>query len=271
MDNQFFEDHIKVENGPLIATAIHDGHTVRDSLQNLFHLNEQERLREEDPFTGAIARQFDNHLIALRSRFEVDLNRSPGKAVYRNPEDAWGLQVWRTPISDEQVQKSLELYHEFYRNAEKQIGALIDTYGFAIVFDLHSYNHRREGPDAPFASQEGNPDIDILTANIHLEKWQPVLDRFMDTLRQYPFPGRPLDVREEVRFDGKLSHFMQWILERFQDKVFVPSIELKKIFMDEWSGKVNPEMLEHLKKALKQTEEPILEEVKNNQNIESTL
>ena len=32
---------------------------------------------------------------ARRSRFEVDLNRPREEAVYRVPEDCWGLDVWR--------------------------------------------------------------------------------------------------------------------------------------------------------------------------------
>lgn len=37
--------------GPLVATAIHDGHFVRPEALELMAIPEAERLREEDPYT----------------------------------------------------------------------------------------------------------------------------------------------------------------------------------------------------------------------------
>lgn len=191
--------------------------------------------------------------------------------MYQKAEDAWGLKVWKEPLSQEMVQRSRSLYHEFYEAVFIQIQQLIDVHGFAIVYDIHSYNHRREGADKSAARQEENPDIDVLTSGIQMEHWRPVLDRFMQTLKEYPFPGGALDVREEVRFTGKLSHFMQRILHRFQEKVFVPSIEFKKIYMDEWTNELYADKLDHLTKALKQTVPAVLHEAEVNQKIPASL
>ena len=38
--------------GPLVATAIHDGHEIREDAQTQMAVSEADRLREEDPFTG---------------------------------------------------------------------------------------------------------------------------------------------------------------------------------------------------------------------------
>lgn len=271
MKNQIFEQHIDIQHGPFVVTAIHDGHAVRENLQGRYNLSDQERFREEDPFTGEMARKFGNYIIGTRSRFEVDLNRGPKSAVYRKPEDAWGLKVWKEPITDAEVEESIRLYNHFYENVETQLSRIIDVYGFVLVYDLHSYNHRREGPEKPAARQEDNPDIDVLTTGIHLDKWRPVLDRFKQALQDYPYPDGPLDVREEVRFEGRLSHFMQWILNRFQEKAFVPSIEFKKIFMDEWTGELYQDKLNHLSKALLQTVDPVMEEIRINEKIPATL
>ena len=231
MEDKFFELSLDANKGPLLATAIHEGHQVRPELDELFNLTSNERLREEDPHTGEIARAFPNHLVVNRSRFEVDLNRGIEKAVYEKPEDAWGLQVWKEPLTKETIRRSKSFYKEFYEKVEAQIQQIIDVHGYAIVYDIHSYNHRREGPDKAPAKREGNPDIDVLTSGIQMDHWRPVLDRFMQALRDYPFPGGKLDVREEVRFTGDLSHFMQRILSRFKEKVFVPSIEFKKFIL----------------------------------------
>ncbi len=39
-------------SNPIIAAAIHDGHQIREELQEYLLLNDAGRLREEDPFTG---------------------------------------------------------------------------------------------------------------------------------------------------------------------------------------------------------------------------
>lgn len=272
MSEHFFDINVNPKNGPLVATAIHEGHELRPNLQEIFNLGEEERRREEDPFTGEIARQFDNHILVNRSRFEVDLNRPLSKAVYRRPEDAWGLHVWKESLlPDHLVEESMELYHTFYQQVEKKLSDIVATYGYMIVYDFHSYNYRREGADAPPANPKGNPDIDVLTTNIQLDIWGPVLKEFKQVLEAYPYPDGRLDVREDIRFEGEYSHFMQWVLSRFGEKVFVPSIEIKKIFMDEWTGTVYNDKLEHLKKVMKQTVPAVLQEANANEKITESL
>ncbi|WP_017733627.1 N-formylglutamate amidohydrolase [Nafulsella turpanensis] len=270
MNDRFFEFSLDVNQGPILATAIHDGHQVRKELKDLFRLKDEERLREEDPYTGKIARAFPNHLVVNRSRFEVDLNRGEEKAVYQKPEDAWGLDVWKEPVSEEMIQQSLRHYHQFFEEVEGVVQQIIDAHGYAIVYDIHSYNHRRESPEKS-APKEGNPDIDILTEGIEMKVWRPVLDQLKHELQLYPYPDGPLDVREEVRFKGGGSNFMQRMLSRFGEKVFIPSIEFKKIFMDEWTGVVDEEKLGHLTKALQQTEKAVVQAAENRKKILASL
>ena len=80
---------LKKGNSPLVATAIHNGHAVRQEIASLFALDEMDRLREEDPFTAHWVTIADTQIVAWRSRFEVDLNRPRKKAVYLTPDDAW--------------------------------------------------------------------------------------------------------------------------------------------------------------------------------------
>ena len=76
--------------GPLIAIALHDGHSVRNEVRPFLTVSGEDRLREEDPFTAQWTRMAPCAVVATRSRFEVDLNRSPKAAIYRSPDDAWG-------------------------------------------------------------------------------------------------------------------------------------------------------------------------------------
>jgi N-formylglutamate amidohydrolase len=103
----------------VVATAIHDGHLLRDECASGTGLDDATRLREEDPFTARIAALVPTRLIATRSRFEVDLNRPRDKAVYTCPEDAWGLACWRESPTRDLIERSLAVYDEFYATLER--------------------------------------------------------------------------------------------------------------------------------------------------------
>jgi N-formylglutamate deformylase len=78
-----------------IAAALHNGHSVSENIIDLLAINESDRFREEDPFTGLWTHIGGNRIIATHSRFEFDLNRPPEKAVYFTHSDAWGIHVWK--------------------------------------------------------------------------------------------------------------------------------------------------------------------------------
>ncbi|MFT2009658.1 N-formylglutamate amidohydrolase [Pontibacter sp. 13R65] len=252
-------------SSPLVAAAIHDGQAVRENISHLFALTAPERLREEDPCTAYWTSITDNKIIGLHSRFELDLNRPRDKAIYQKPEDAWGLQVWREELPAEIVQESLTRYDHFYESVKIMLSEIQEQHGSFVVYDLHTYNHRRDGADAPEADPAQNPDINIGTGNMDRQRWAPVVDAFIDSLSSYDYQGRKLDVRENVKFQG--GHFMRWIHDEFPDSACVLSIEVKKFFMDEWTGKTDREQLEEIKQALEQTITPVmqaLEQVRQN-------
>ena len=136
-------------SGQLITAAIHNGHGVRPEITDLFAVSDADRLREEDPFTGIFAEVSDTRIVVNTSRFEVDLNRPKESAVYKDPESAWGLEVWKALPSQEVIQRSLEKYNDFYSSARRIISSKIKEFGKVLVFDLHSYNHLRNGPSGP--------------------------------------------------------------------------------------------------------------------------
>ena len=53
-------------------------------------------------------------IIGLRSRFEVDLNRPRQRAVYLEPEDTWGLRVWKVKPAPDIISRSGVEYDAFY-------------------------------------------------------------------------------------------------------------------------------------------------------------
>jgi hypothetical protein len=90
-------------------------------------------------------------------------------------------------------------------------------------------------------------------------RWANLVERFMADLRAYEFLGRSLDVRENVKFFG--GHMSRWIHRTFPDRGCVLSIELKKFFMDEWTGEVDVDLLVEVLRALRGTVPGLCEEL----------
>jgi hypothetical protein len=260
MSNQHVIWKLVRGEGPLVAAAIHDGHAMRKEVAEKVALSENARLTEEDPFTGQWTTIVNTQIVGLRSRFEVDLNRPREKAVYLKPEDAWGLKVWKSEPSKALITTSLAEYDAFYADAYTLFSELQKKYGRFVVFDLHTYNHRREGSNGPPADPEHNPEVNIGTGTMERERWAPLLDRFINDLRSYNFRSHHLDVRENVKFRG--GNFSRWIHQTFPESACSIAVEFKKFFMDEWTGEADNQQLAEIPSVLQSTLPGVLEELK---------
>lgn len=249
--------HVQRGEGPLVAAAIHHGHAVRPELVDLLAIRPAERLREEDPYTGDWTSVAPTRIVGLRSRFEVDLNRPRDRAVYLREEDAWGLRVWKRPPGPDVIARSRAIHDAFYREARSVLAELSAGFGRVVVLDLHSYNHRRNGPQAPADDPQISPDVNVGTSNMDRVRWDPVIRALIEALRGFPFPGRRLDVRENVRFSG--GHFSRWVHDRFPETACSIAIEVKKVFMDEWTGEADPIRLAAVREALRLGAERVAE------------
>jgi hypothetical protein len=222
-------------DGPVVATAIHDGHGLRDEVRERMILSDADRLREEDPHTGQAILDVPTHVIAGRSRFEFDLNRSTDEAVYCTPEQCWGLKVWREPPDEPLVARSRELHRRFYRTMAALLDEVEADFGPFVLLDVHSYNHRRTGPDGDPMPQPEAPDINIGTFSMPREQWSWLLDPLIEGMRRFDFGGRRLDVRENVAFQGK-GELARFVHQRFPQNGCAIALEFKKFYMDEWTG-----------------------------------
>lgn len=242
---------------PLIATAIHAGNQLRPDVAAALVLADDVRFREEDPFTELIAqRASDSRVIVHRSRFETDLNRPRSGAVYRTPDDAWGLQLWRTDeLAEDIAAESLTGHDLFYAELAARLDRLAEAGPF-VVYDVHSYNHRRDGAAAPASPASENPEVNVGTGTLPAA-CAPVAQAFIEALRTQQVAGHQLDVRENVRFQG--GYLSQWIHQRYPGRGCALALEFKKTFMDEWTGIADHDHIDQLAAALAATRGPVLQ------------
>jgi hypothetical protein len=237
--------------GPVVATAIHDGHDLRPEIATCMALAEDDRLREEDPFTGEAVRGVAAHVIAHRSRFEFDLNRGADSAIYRTPEQSWGLDVWGSGgLDDAMAARSLELHAAYYAMLGKLLDDVARRHPKFLVLDVHSYNHRRDGPDADPTPPAEAPDINIGTFSMPRDEWAWLVDPLMEEMRAFDFNGRKLDVRENVAFQGK-GEQTRFIHDRYPARACAIALEFKKFYMDEWTGEPIPEEVAAMRRFIR--------------------
>jgi len=222
-------------SGPIIATAIHDGGGLRAEALALMKLATHDRLREEDPHTGELIVAVPTRVIAHRSRFEVDLNRARAEAVYRTPAQAWGLEVWKEPPDEAFVERSLVLHDAFYGMMQGLLDGIVRENGRFVLLDVHSYNHRRDGPGGAATDPAKAPDINLGTFSMPRGRWTPVLDALADSVRAFDYPGRRLSVGIDVAFQGR-GALARFVHETYPETGCAVALEVKKFFMDEWTG-----------------------------------
>jgi N-formylglutamate amidohydrolase len=251
----FRRDPTDIAGHPLVATAVHNGHEVRADVADLLALDDETRLREEDPFTDFFATAFETSVVVNRTRFEVDLNRSRSEAVYTNAEEAWNLQVWKEPLPAAMKDESLRLYDRFFVDLAALLDEIVAIHGGFVLYDLHSYNHRRQGPDSTPAPAAQNPVVNLGTGSLP-EAWGGVADTFLQIIRTHQVAGASIDARENVKFRGR--HVASWVHQNYGEIACALAIELKKVWMDEWTGEIDVERQAAMRDALLATVDPVI-------------
>jgi len=224
---------IEISNSlPVFGFALHACHNIRDDLVLKLNLNRKQMLKEEDPRTEKLIESLPNQIYPLHSRFECDLNRPKiGRpvedAIYTEPSLAWNLKVYRVPLTQDEIDFSLEAYKEFYWLVDTICQSIEERYSFGIFIDMHSYNIR---------GRKDLPDIHLGTKYQSREKFSYEISCLLGYLKQIKIKGDPLVVIENDEnvgfFGGKLNRF---VAQKFK-KILVISLEMKKFFMDEEEG-----------------------------------
>ena len=232
---------IKIEDYThFVCTAIHNGHNLRSGLLEKCALNDSERLREEDPYTADIAANMPITVVANDSRYEYDLNRSPETCVY---EEAWGQSVWCEPLSDAEKAASVAKHNDFYTVLGALYEQLESLHPQVLAYDVHSYNYKRPGMgDVPL--------FNIGTEQLDAQRWQLVIDQWVEKLGRISLPG--IEVRAAINevFYGR-GYQATFVGKNCRNTLVLPT-EAKKVFMDELTGEPHPDVLEKLQTEFEQ-------------------
>ena len=226
---------------PALAAAIHNGGNLREELARNSLLTQAERYYEEDPYTGSFIEHQPITMIGNDSRYEYDLNRNTDECVY---ETAWGKQVWKTPLSAEQIAASKEKHARFYRIVAAVVQALTEDFGQCIVYDTHSYNYQRhERTDLPV--------FNLGTTSVKSDKWRPLIETWLGALKNMQVEGVDITAAENDIFYGK-GYLAGFCHSRY-DNVLVLATEVKKVFMDELTGKPDAVVLPSMQAQFNKT------------------
>nr|WP_281273177.1 N-formylglutamate amidohydrolase [Luteococcus japonicus] len=193
-------------------------------------------------------------------------DRPPEKAVYRRPEDCWGLEVWRGgELPADVAKRSLEQHEAFYRDLAERLDE-VAARGPFVLYDVHSYNHRRDGAEADPSPLQDNPDINVGTGSVDRDLWGDVVEAFMTSAAAAETSQGRLDVRENVRFKG--AHLTAWVHERYPGRACALALEFKKTFMDEWTGEFDAGQVADLSQLLAATQEPVLTALRSGHGLD---
>lgn len=225
-----------------IAAAVHDGHQFRRELwDNCLH-TEYDRWFEEDPATKAMIANQPIVLAGMDSRFEYDLNRGPENAIYT---DAWGKQLWKSPLPQKMVDTSLTKHNNFYRVTHALVETIEDKHGTCLVYDMHSYNWIRWNREVP--------TWNLGTANIDNGRFGEFVESWRKLLADFKLPDDIVSTAKiNDTFQGN-GFFLKYITQHFKNTL-VMATEIKKVYCDELNQIIFPEVVtavaENLDKAI---------------------
>ncbi len=235
---------------PILGTAVHYHHAIRPDIAPKLAISDDARFYEEDPWTHRFLGPLMHTLTPNQSRYEFDLNRPPDTTVYSKPSLAWGQNVWRDPLDQYEREFCLEKWYEFHTMVDCAVEDAVSRYGYAIVFDFHSYNYQRKG-ETDWRTDD-KPVINLGTRHLNLdERGAAIKDYFFDKLSQHTVLGEDCMVQENGVFYGgylnrRLSHL-------FGPRVITLSVEYKKVYMDERTGRPHNRILDDLVKQMDET------------------
>ena len=196
--------------GPVVATAIHDGHELRRRSRA-----DGARRRRSAARGRSFHRPGSSRCPAHSHRPPVPLRVRPQPrredAVYETPDQSWGLEVWKagrwTPTLVSGRSTCMLTITACSATARRRRG----TARALPLWTSTATTTAATGPAAPHAAGQ-SAGHQIGTFSMPRDQWACLVDPLMDAMRRFDFNGRRLDVREKSRSRARASRpasFMQ--------------------------------------------------------------
>ncbi len=223
---------------PYVCGAVHDGHQFRKDLwDNCLH-SEYDRWYEEDPETKNMVISHPILISGCDSRFEYDLNRDPENAVF---DTAWGKQLWKNPLPEEEKVKSLQKHANFYKVVKALISKIEEKFGICVVYDMHSYNWQRWDREVP--------TWNLGTSNIDNDRFGEQVESWRQMLASIELPN---NIKQTAKvndtFQGN-GYFLKFITNTFENTL-VLATEIAKVYCDEYKQVIYPEVVAAVEQQL---------------------
>jgi N-formylglutamate amidohydrolase len=224
------------------GVVLHAGSRIDPVLKENLLISEADQFREEDPYMQEFIRDFPLQIIARDSRFEYDLNRDPGDAVYPYGQPKFGMDMWKRKLREEELRPGMDKHSEFYELMDMVVRYMLGRNRVALVFDMHSYCFQREEKIDWF--RDPRPEINLGSKAVNRERFGKLIDFFLEKLSGQSIGEHPVRVAENAIFPG--GYLSRRLSRKWPDEVLVLALEYKKIFMDEWSGEIFSPILDKL-------------------------
>jgi hypothetical protein len=122
---------------------------------------------------------------------------------------------------------------------------LIERHGRCVVYDIHSYNisHQQQ------KGFENPPVFNLGTALLDKKGWGSQIDGWLNALRSVTIPGKQVTVAENLVFQGRAELCRR--LTDWNPNILVLPTEISKIYMNEHTGRLHPEIIQSLNSGLR--------------------
>ena len=142
---------------PLVTTAIHAGHDLRPEVAARIALDDETRLREEDPFTDRLtAAGGRRSSCTARGSRSISTGRGTS-AVYDDARRRWGLEVWREPLPTRRSSASLDAVRRVLRQLARRRSTRSPARARSSCSTSTRTTTAATGADAPPAPAERQP------------------------------------------------------------------------------------------------------------------